>query len=120
MSPPIQYAEYEELVDILSRSNHETSYTDLMQKEDKVLKTVNAVIKHHQQKKATKEVFTHMTLVDLTYTFLNDMNAMFKELVAVSPDHPEKVISVLTQGNRLIYWGIILIFIAFVLALSFA
>ena len=120
MAPPIQYAEYEELVDILARSDTDNSYEDLMKKESKVLDTVNAVVKHHQQKKAESKSFTHMHFVDLAYHFISDMNAMFKELVSVSTNEPEKIIPILTDGNRLIYWGILLVFISFMLALAAA
>ena len=44
----LEYSEYKSLMDILDRSNTENSYQDLMKKEEKVLDTVNNVIKHYK------------------------------------------------------------------------
>lgn len=114
----IQYAEFEDLADILSRSNHETTYTDLMQKEKNVLDTVNAVVKHYQQKKSEAETFTSMQLSDMVFNFATDMSAMFRELIATSTQKKVDYAKVFTQGHRLIYIGIVLIFVAFLIAIS--
>ena len=115
---PIQYAEYKDLVEILSRSNHDTTYSDLIQKEEKVLDTVNAVVKYHQDKKIDRSSFVDMKIVDMIYNFVIEMGAMFREMVAIPSNHPEKIFTVITKGNRFIYLGIILVVFATLLALT--
>ena len=47
MKKPIVYSEYKDILDIANRINVEDSYQDLMKKEDKVLDTVNNVVKYY-------------------------------------------------------------------------
>jgi len=111
---PIQYAEFGELSEILSRSNHETSYTDLMSKEKNVLDTVNAVVKHYQQKKGYADSFASMRLADMAYNMVVDISALFREIIS----GPRDFRKLFLEGNRLIYIGILLVVVAFLFAIA--
>ena len=114
----LQYAEYGDLMDILARTDHDATYSDLMAKETKVLDTVNAVVKHYQQKKGQNEHFTAMSVADMANAFVSDMSTMFRELVDSGSKTNPDYIRIFTGGNRLIYLGIFVLFIAFIMAMS--
>jgi hypothetical protein len=105
-------------MDILSRTDHDNTYSDLMSKETKVLDTVNAVVKHYQQTKPKNERFTSLTVADMANAFVTDMSKMFTELVDSSKSKNPDYMKIFTGGNRLIYLGILVLFISFIMALA--
>ena len=44
----LEYSDYKSLVNTLEQSNHDNTYQELINKEDKVLDTVNRVIKNYR------------------------------------------------------------------------
>lgn len=106
----LEYAEYKDVVEILKRSNHETSYQDLMQKETKVLDTVNAVVKNYRDDHINNQEFINRSIMENISRYWMDMNLMIKELIDIVSfsDIP----GILTKGERIIYFGCMCIFLA--------
>jgi hypothetical protein len=109
----IEYADYNELIEILNRSNHETSYQDLMQKEKNTLDTVNAVVKHYRDKNIQEKEFINRPVLENISRFWLDMNLLVKELMDLT--HPRDIVPLLTKGERIIYFGFICISLAIIL-----
>ena len=102
-----ELSEFADVVDILKRSDHENTYQDLMNKEDKVLDTVNKVVKEYRDKNIKESEFINRPLVENASRFWLDMNLMAKELFDVKEVSDIK--KVLTKGERVIYLGILVI-----------
>jgi hypothetical protein len=109
----LEYSEYKSLVDILEHSNPDTAYTDLMNKENKVLDTVNGVINHYKDKKVEEKQFIHMSLYEIYNLFFLEMPEIMKELE--KSQNVEDVMKILFLGKRVIYIGIMLVLISIIL-----
>ena len=110
----IEYSEYGELTDILARSNHETTYEDLMKKEDKVLTTVNSVVKHYQEKKKEKSQFTQMNIIDILHNFFTEWSLIIADISKLNSGTLKWSVQLFTKSDRPIYIGLMLILIAVV------
>lgn len=109
----LEYAEYKDVVDIIQRSNHDMTYQDLMQKETKVLDTINAVVKQYRDQNIKDIEFINRGITENISRFWLDMNLMLKELVDISS--VTDVAKVLKKGERIIYFGLICMSIAAIL-----
>jgi len=112
----IEYSEYGELTDILARSNHETTYEDLMKKEEKVLDTVNSVVKYYQEKKKERTQFTQMNILDVLYNFFTEWSLMIADVSKLNSGTLKFSYQLFTKNDRPIYIGIMFILIAIIAA----
>lgn len=106
----LDYAKYEDVVDILSKSNHDSSYQELMGKEQNVLDTVNAVVKNYRDRHINNKEFINRSIMENISRFWMDMNLMIKELLDIVSFND--VPKILSKGERIIYFGCICIFLA--------
>ena len=106
----IEYAEYKDVVDILNKSDPDQAYQDLVKKEDKVLDTVNNVVKYYTDKSFAKGDFTQQSVLDVVANFFTVWGLILKEL-SENKD-PAKIF---TKDDRLIYIGIMVLVVAFIL-----
>lgn len=109
----LDYSEYKDVLSILERTNTEGTYSDLMKKEDKVLDTINAVVKDYKDRAVTNNEFVSRSISVNIAMFWQDINLMFKELFDIEDlgDLPK----ILTKGERIIYFGCIFISLAIIL-----
>ena len=111
---PIIYSEYKEVLDIVNRNNTEQSYQDLMKKEDKVLETVNNVVKYYRDEDIKNGEFVYQNIT----TVIVRMMDVWKEIIEMIPlmvSGKKSVLSVISKGDRPIYLGISLIIFALIL-----
>ena len=105
---PIEYAEYKSLVEILGASEtSDTTYEDLMKKEENVLSTVNHVVKHIQDKDIKSKQFIDMSVDTIVQRFFLLWPEMLKDFYASKTS--SEIIHSLTKDDRIIYWGLLLI-----------
>lgn len=105
----LEYSEYQDLVDILSRSNVENSYQDLMKKEDKVLDTVNSVVKYYKENKHD-QYFFNRKVIEIVLGFFDEWSKIIQEII-----NGKFTLSSILSINRTIYVGMMIIILALIL-----
>jgi predicted RNase H-like HicB family nuclease len=108
----LEYTEYKDLAQILSRSDVSNTYQDLMQKETQVLETVNAVVKNYEENNPSKPTVFQMSVVDLFSNCVREINATFRDVVGLQKMSLDSVIHVLVRGERMVYLGLLLVLIS--------
>ena len=103
----LEYSEYQDLVDILSRSNVENSYQDIMKKEEKALDTVNNVVKYYKDNQE-KQYFFNRKVIDIVLGFFEEWAKIIQEMV-------NGKFSYSMTTERTIYVGMMIIIIALIL-----
>lgn len=106
----LDYSEYKSLVDILDKSELDETYKKLMDKEDKVLDTVNAVVNHYKEKKIKKKQFIHMSLFEIYNLFFLEWPSFMMDIGKVQSFTDVGVI--IMKNNRVIYIGILFVLIS--------
>ena len=109
----LDYSEYKSLVDILEKSELDDSYKDLIQKEDKVLDTVNAVVNQIKDKKSNQKQFMHMSLYEIYNLLFLEIPLLIKEVSGAQTS--ADVLRTLFKGHRVIYIGIVLVILSVIL-----
>ena len=109
----LDYSEYKALVDILDKSELDETYKELMKKEDKVLDTVNSVVNHYQEKKTSKKQFINMSIYEIYNLFFLEWPLFIMDLYKVKTF--DGFVKAVSKGNRLIYIGVLLVLISFIL-----
>lgn len=112
---PIEYAEYKEVLNVLNRTNVEDSYQDLMKKEENTLKTVNNVIKYYRDKDIQDGEFIYQNINTILTRFLDVWNDILNDLVSAKGVQGYK--NAVFKEDRIIYIGISLVIIGFILFL---
>ncbi len=105
----LEYSEYQDLVDILSRSNVENSYQDLMKTEDKVLDTVNSVVKYYKENKHD-QYFFNRKVIEIVLGFFDEWSKIIQEII-----NGKFTLSSILSINRTIYVGMMIIILALIL-----
>lgn len=105
----LEYAEYTKVLDLLNKSDHENTYDALRQKEDKILNTVNEVARSYRDHTIRNNEFISRGIQENVSRFWLDMGLLFRELLDVKD--LEQLKRIATRGDRLIYYGFILIFL---------
>lgn len=109
MKKQIVYGEYKEILDIVNRSNVENSYEELMQKEEKVLDTLNNVVKYYRDEDIKDREFINQGINTIITRYLD----VWKEILDDFTSNPKKTyIDIISKDDRPIYIGITLIIIA--------
>jgi hypothetical protein len=107
----LEYSEYKKLVDILEKSvDYGGTYQELMNKEEKVLDTINKVIKVYKDddvRKLKYKSFVDYSIHEATFKFFNVWIEMFNEIVA-----QENILHVLQKEDRLVYIGLMMILLS--------
>lgn len=109
------YKDYQNLsrmldTNILSRDD---VYTELMNKENKVLDTINKVAEAQVIKRSTGSIIYNRPVIDVVATFVNTWKNILHELVI--EEGYKHVESVFWEGDRKIYVGFMIVLIAFIL-----
>lgn len=109
----LEYSEYKDIMSILDRSNNDSTYSDLMKKETKVLDTINTVVKEYKDRNISSNEFLSRSISINIALFWQDMNLLIKELFDIQDisDIP----NIFIKGERVIYFGFICIFLSIIL-----
>lgn len=109
----LEYSDYKDVIEILSRTDNDNTYQDLLKKEDKVLDTINAVVKTYKDRNIVDKQFINRPIAENISRFWMDMNLMAKELFNIGDI--SQIITVLQKGERIIYIGLICMMFALIL-----
>lgn len=107
---PILYSEYKDVLDTVQRTNVEDSYQDLMAKEEKVLDTVNHVVKYYREEDIKEGEFVNQSLTSIVTRFFDVWREVIEDLTNMPKKGP--LLTIVTKGDRPIYLGISLIILA--------
>lgn len=105
----LEYSDYKSLVNTLEQSNHDNTYQELINKEDKVLDTVNRVIKNYRDDDVKEKEFINHTISQVVYKFFNIWIEIFNDLLNSDGND---IFDIFTRDDRLVYIGIMFIFIS--------
>jgi hypothetical protein len=105
----LEYSDYKSLVNTLEQSNHDNTYQELINKEDKVLDTVNRVIKNYRDDDVKEKEFINHTISQVVYKFFNIWIEMFNDLLN---SNGKDIFDIFSKDDRLVYIGIMFIFIS--------
>ena len=109
--------EYAKLVKLLNGSDMSSAYTDLMQKEERVLDTINRVVNYSNEKQVKATEFMNMSLDGVLHAFFWNMRLLFGEILAAK--NAQQLLKSLTKEDRAIYIGMLLVFVALFLFFVF-
>ena len=105
----LEYSDYKSLVNTLEQSNHDNTYQELINKEDKVLDTVNRVIKNYRDEDVKEKEFINHTISQVVYKFFNIWIEIFNDLLN---SNGKDIFDIFSKDDRLVYIGIMFIFIS--------
>ena len=105
----LEYSDYKSLVNTLEQSNHDNTYQELINKEDKVLDTVNRVIKNYRDEDVIEKEFINHTISQVVYKFFNIWIEIFNDLLN---SNGKDIFDIFSKDDRLVYIGIMFIFIS--------
>jgi hypothetical protein len=111
----IAYSEYNDIKEIIKRGNLENSYEDLMKKEEKVLDTVNEVVKYYRDKDLYDGEFIHNNIVTIITKLGKTWKNIIEEVVLIKTIND--IHNIIVKEDRPIYVGITFILIALFLFL---
>lgn len=114
----LEYSEYKDLVDILQSSNQETTYQEVMSKETKVLDTLNSVIKNYRDDAVNTRQFINTPFAMIVNRFFNIWIDIFNDILNFKYDKATSIkdfYSIFVKEDRLIYIGIFMIIISFII-----
>lgn len=106
----LEYSDYNNLIDTLEQSNHDNTYQDMIGKEDKVLDTMNNVIKYYRDADIKEYEFINLSISQAVYKFFNIWTEMFNEII--DNNKSQSILNILMKDDRLVYIGIMLIIIS--------
>lgn len=112
----LEYSEYKSLLEILKEdkdSIEDDRYTKLMAKEEKVLDTTNNVIKLYRDKQYKKKDFLHSSLYEIYHSLFLELPLLASDMGSVR--NLEGFLKVLNKNNRLVYIGVILVILSFIM-----
>ena len=80
MSKILDYSDYISIVDTLEKSDIDDVYVDLMKKEDRVLDTVNNLVRYEEKKQRRNKNFLQMSIHELYTLLFLEIPQISKEL----------------------------------------
>lgn len=111
MKKQIVYGEYKDILDIVNRNNVEDSYQELMQKEGKVLDTVNNVVKYYRDEDIKNGEFINQGISTILTRFFDVWKEIIDDFTS-NKKNKNSFIEIVSIDDRPIYIGITLIIIA--------
>jgi hypothetical protein len=112
----LEYSEYNNIVEVIDKSNAENAYQDLMGKEEKVLDTVNNVIKYYNDNEIKDTQFINQSFSYLVQHFFKTWSDIGTEIIE-SKNLLNDFIYIIKKENRIFYIGIMFIIISIFLYL---
>lgn len=112
---PIEYAEYKEVLDVLQKDNVENSYEELMKKEEKTLDTINNVVKYYKDIELADGQLINQSIHTIVMRFFDVWNNILEDIVKIRSIND--IWEVFTKGDRIIFIGMTLILVAFIIIL---
>jgi hypothetical protein len=94
-------------------------YDDMMQKEDSAIRLMNRTIDDRQKQDERDQSFLHTRLSRMPLLLMKHLNDILNDLLRLSFDdlHPMDIVDIFATGQRPIYMGLLLLFVALFLML---
>jgi hypothetical protein len=108
-----------EIINDKNKTEPNSIYDELKQKEDKYYDTINRVIDYKLKEEEQNTYFQYTTIQNFIINIFITLNVIFKELMNtnLSKINNSDLLKIFTKDHRLIYVGIILIFLALIMLL---
>jgi hypothetical protein len=107
------FMEYDDFTKLLKSAEPEHLYEELIQKEDKLLQTLNRVVDYSNKKEMQSKEFINMPVKDVARGFMSSMLGLFEDLVKMKT--LDQLIAAMMQADRIIYSGILIIIFSVIL-----
>lgn len=108
----LEYSDYKSFVDTLEQSNHENTYQEVMKKEERVLDTMNKVIKHYKDQDIKERQFVNLPISLAVYRFFSIWTEIMDEILK---DGMGNILQILNKEDRLVYIGVMFVFLSIIL-----
>lgn len=109
--------EYDKLVRLLNSSDTSAVYEELIQKEQRVLDTVNRVVNYSNEKQVVASEFMNMSLDSIIHALFWNLRLVFRDVIGAK--NAQDIWRTLTKDDRPIYFGILLVLLALFLFFVF-
>lgn len=113
MGQTLEYGEYKNLIDLLEQSNHERTYEEVMNKEDKVLDTMNNVIKFYNDDVVSQKQIINQPVLFVVKRFFSVWTDIINDLTTVKDF--QSLLDIFVKDGRLVYIGIMLVILSIIL-----
>lgn len=112
--------DYQKIIDAMSvidkaksKDSEASFYQEVMQKEDKVLDTLNRIADSKRIVDNKQTFFYNQSLVDIIAKFANTWLNIYTEIVVERQiTHPKDIVNIFFEGDRKIYVGIMIVLIS--------
>lgn len=98
---------------LLKSAKPEHLYEELIQKEERLLKTLNRVVDYSNKKEMESKEFINMPVKDVAKGFMSSMLELFEDLVKIKT--PDQLVTAMMQSDRIIYFGLLVIVFSVIL-----
>jgi hypothetical protein len=108
------YGDYNELAQSLLNGNisKDTVYEQIMAKEENRIELINRVVEQSSEKKWSDTMFYNKSIMEVIIMFASTWKTMFGELFVERRFDIDSLQHTLYDGDRKIYTGIMMVFIA--------
>ena len=108
-----EFMKFDEFTKLLKSAKPEHLYEELVQKEDKLLQTMNRVVDYSNKKDMQSKEFLNTPVKDVARGFMSSMLGLFEDLVKMKTI--DQLIPAMMQADRIIYSGILIIVFSVIL-----
>jgi len=108
-----EFMEYNDFNKLLQSSKPQHLYEELINKEEKLLQTLNRIVDYSNRKELESKEFLHTPVKDVAKGFMASMLELFEQMFKVKTTH--QLFSLLIEADRIIYFGILIIIISVIL-----
>lgn len=100
-------------LDVGSKDDRGDAYQRLLNKEERVLRTVDRIVNQTRENIVEEQAFLHMSLTDIAIRCLRTLQTVIDELLHMRS--PYDIVHILWDGDRKIFLGIILVLLSFLI-----
>jgi hypothetical protein len=113
MKKDTEFMEYNDFNKLLQSSKPQHLYEELINKEDRLLQTLNRVVDYSNKKELESKEFLHTPVKDVGKGFMSSMLELFEGLFKVKTT--EQLMALFIDADRIIYFGILIIMISVIM-----
>jgi hypothetical protein len=108
-----EFMEYNDFNNLLQSSKPQHLYEELINKEDRLLQTINRVVDYSNRKDLEAKEFLHTPVKDVAKGFMSSMLDLYEGMFKVKT--PEQLAALFIDADRIIYFGILIIIFSAIL-----
>ncbi len=108
-----EFMDYNDFNSLLQSSKPQHLYQELINKEDRLLQTINRVVDYSNRKELEAKEFLHTPVKDVAKGFMSSMLDLFEGMFKVKTT--EQLFALFMDADRIIYFGILIIVFSVIL-----